>query len=263
MASSSVNQTRQKRIDIISKQITDINSLLGPFNEILNILKIYKGFDKTLGTVDLSPSVPDQYFQQHAIFVRDKLSELVVSAGRFKGEFPLGDPLVFVGKVNVYNIETSTSDLFTGNDFLSFVTSSVSKLQGTKKQLVIDYRGVSTASVKSRDEAIALYNVASKSTFGNNLDFDNTEGVLTDKSKTLGRKANDLRKTFYKAMADGNDVLNMSLIKFQSTVGLEKILRAPWDQKFEDMKLRGVNWLFGNIGRFCSITTQDKFKKLK
>ncbi len=263
MASNSVNLTKQNRIDQISRQITDLNLLLGPFNEILNILKIYKGFDRTLGTVDLSPSVPDLYFHQHAVFVRDKLSDLVISAGRYKGEFPLGDPLAFVSKVNSYNIETSTSDLFTGNDFFNFVTSSVAKLQETKKQLVIDYKGVSTASIKSRDEAIALYNVASKSTFGNNIDFDNTEGVLTDKSKTLGKKANDLRKTFYKAMADGNDVLNMSLLKFQSTVGLEKVLRAPWDQKFEDVKLRSVNWLFGNIGRFCSIATQDKFKKLK
>lgn len=263
MADSSVNQTKKNRISIVSQQIQDLNTLLVPFGEIYNILKIYKGFDKTLGSVDLSPSVPDAYFQQHSEYVRSKLAELGTSAGRYKGGFPLGDPLVFVSKVLIYSIEVPTSDLFTGNDFFDFVTISITKLRETKKQLVIDYRGLSTASIKSRDEAIALFNIASRSTFGGNLDFDNTEDKLTEKSKTLGQKANEQRKIFYKAMATGNDVLNQPLSRFEATVGLDKVLRTPWDQKFEDMKLRSVNWLFGGIGRFCSITTQDKFKKLK
>ena len=266
MASSTVPQNKESRILSLNNRSLDLFDLIITTNFIIETVKKFKV--RTGANIDLAPGgVAESGVEGAPAVIKYNLGELKRLVAFFRGE-------VFVG---VGKKETTKEKLL----------GSISKWRGSESKLLLDDTGFvndmttnlldftedlsqtqSALNLEIADplpsvsQALAVFNTIPL-TSSNIIDVKTTEKVLTDKSKTNGKKANDAKKAFYIALASGNDLLTLKVSQLEESTGLGKAVRSNWEQSFENYKVRSVDWIFGNSGNFCNKDTQRKFDTSK
>lgn len=265
MASSTVSQNKESRILSLTNRISDLLGLITITNVIIDTVKKFKA--RTGANTDLVSGSAESFVEGAPVVIKNRLGELQKLVQNFRGEIFVGvgkketTKLKLLGSISKWR-ESESKLLLDDTGFVNDMTTNLLDFTEDVYQTQSGFELEIPDPLDSVSSARAVYNTIPV-TSSDIIDVKTTEKVLTDKSKTNGKKANDAKKAFYLALASGNDLATLKVSQLEESTGLGKAVRSNWEQSFENYKVRSVNWIFGNSGNFCNKDTQRKFDTSK